>query len=127
METIVLNSNKYVLVPENEWDEVKELLKFYLGGGRIQPIRSAEAVSTVLDYNPVPEIELGGEDIRKAQPKISEYRERFKKRQLRKSDIIARPSDPMRLYQFGDDEFNKFADDNGKSLFFGQGLEEDYV
>ena len=108
MEKIVLNNRSFVLVPEEEWAEVEDLLKYYLGGA-----------------TPESSIKVDGEDIRKATPKVSEYRERFKKRELTADDVSTKTS-PLKLYQFGQDEFARFTDDGGGSLFFGKGLENDY-
>jgi hypothetical protein len=113
MEKIVLNNKEFVLVPVEEWLEVEDLLKFYLSGKK----PSSEEPSGIF---------VGGDNIRVAQPKVSEYRERFKRHDLRREDVTATPSSPLKLYQFGQDEFEKYRDQDGDSLFFGKGLENDF-
>lgn len=115
METITLGSNKYFLVPESDWNEVEELLRFYLSGQKPKsPTPSVE-----------PSISLDGSDVRMAQPKISDYRERFKRHELTKNDVVAPPA-PVKLHQFESEEFSKYTYD-GENLFFGKGLEYDYL
>jgi hypothetical protein len=128
-----IDNKIYYLIPEEDWKEVEILLRFYLSGGRIQPVGTQKALiqeenhfreeTKMIEKS---EITVDGQDIKVAQPKISEYRERFKKHQLTKSDVTANPFNRGPLYQFGQDEFSKFKE-NGKDLFFGNGLEEDYV
>lgn len=118
MEKIVLGSKEYYLVPVSDWEEVEELLRFYLGG-----------VPDIGPKKPSPEtnvssIEVDGVEARMAQPKISDYRERFKRHALTPQDVTASPT-PVKLHQFGQDEFDKFSYD-GEKLFFGEGLTYDY-
>lgn len=67
----------------------------------------------------------GSEDseVKEAIPKIYEYRERFKKRQLNPSDVTAVPKMP----RIGDDnsEFDRIDGIVGRKTFFGPGTEID--
>lgn len=59
-----------------------------------------------------------------AQPKVYEYREKYLKRELSPRDLIAE----QKIFHKGprqDGELDKFTHD-GDSLFFGDGLTEDF-
>ena len=61
--------------------------------------------------------------IKQAIPKVSDYRERFKTKKVVSKDLIA-PVSQKRLPP-EDGSLSKFRY-NGESLFFGEGLEEDF-
>ena len=56
-----------------------------------------------------------------AQPKVSDYRERYKKHEIRPDEVIARPSYPAKLLKKV-----KKPEDLSEGDFFGPGLEIDY-
>lgn len=116
MEKIVLGSKEYYLVPVSDWEEVEELLRFYLGGNIDTPPKRKPPEENV--------VEIDGVEARMAQPKVSDYRERFKRHALTPQDVTA-PQSPVKLHQFGQEEFDKFSYD-GEKLFFGEGLTYDY-
>lgn len=63
------------------------------------------------------------EKVKKAVPKVSDYRERFKKRQISPLELIARPTLRRKLPQT-DRELDRFRY-QGEKLFFGPGIEEE--
>ena len=106
MKTIVLDGQEYYLVPVED----KEVVS-------VPDEAVVEKNDDILsDYG----IEKTG--IKQAIPKISDYRERFKKRKISPRELIAPPS--IRRIKQNDGNLDRFSY-KGENLFFGEGLEED--
>lgn len=61
--------------------------------------------------------------VKKAEPTVSQYRERFKQRALRSEDVTPKKVIPRVVNQDG--QLNNFTY-KGESLFFGSGTEVEY-
>jgi hypothetical protein len=107
MKIIVLDGQEYYLVPV----ESKEVVS-------VPDKAVVEEKDDILgDYG----IEKTG--IKQAIPKISDYRERFKKRKISPRELIVQPT--VRKIKQNDTSLDRF-NYKGESLFFGEGLEEDF-
>jgi len=104
MKTIVLNGKRYKLSPYQNNEEG-------LSEGKEKAIMD--------DY--LPDQKKG--EVKKAVPKVSDYRERFKQRKIMRSELIARPSIKKPLKK--DRSLDQFQY-KGDPLFFGPGVEEEY-
>ena len=105
MKTIILNGKKYRLLP---YQEEKQ---------GVQQEEKVEEESLWEDYG------VKNKEVKKAVGKISDYRERFKKRRLSPAELIARPKIMKQLKQ--DKSLDKFSY-KGENLFFGEGLQREY-
>ena len=103
-KTIVINGKKYFLVPLEE-----SLLEAY--GGMAQQE----------EHLPVEEKVTGSSPVAPAEPKVSDYRERYKVKKIRPDEIIAKPNYMKKL-----PKRDAQLESLGKGLFFGDGLELDY-
>ena len=106
MKTIVINGKKYKLLPYQEEEE--EL-----------PAKGERKENILEDYAPE---ERKGE-IKRAVGRLSDYRERFKKRKLSPAELMARPATIAQLRQDG--SLDKF-EYKGDKLFFGDGVVREY-
>lgn len=104
-ETINIQGKKYRLVPIEE--ETHSILDDY----KIQ------------SQNDLPQEEVPEKSgIKDAVPQVSDYRERFKRKELKASDVIAPPARVERKKV--DSSLDSYSY-KGEGLFFGPGLEDD--
>lgn len=99
---VVIEGKTYKLVPVEE-----HLVDAYSG------------VVPKVEHGPVKAEISGSSPIPRAQPKVSDYRERYKKHEIRPDETIAKPSFPSKLLKK-----NKSIN-LGEGDFFGPGLEMD--
>lgn len=102
MDKITLSGKEYYLVPVEEQTEKKE--------------KAVEGYTT--DEEPK---QVG---VQKAVGVKCDYRERFKAKKLTMKDIT-NPGSPKEARAPGDSELSKF-NYKGDSLFFGEGVSDDY-
>ncbi len=101
-KTIVVGGKTYKLVPVEE-----PLVEVYGGIAQQEEQRPVEAKIT------------GSSPVAPAVPKVSDYRERYKRHEIRPNEVTAKPSYPTRLLK-------KHKGENlGRGDFFGEGLEMD--
>lgn len=84
----------------------------------------AVPTETLVDPEPVrQEVVQKDTGVKKAEPKVSEYRERFKKHSLRADDVTPQKAMPKIVHLDG--ELDRFTH-KGESLFFGEGTQVEY-
>ena len=103
-KTVIVEGKTYKLVPVEE-----SLVDVYSG------------VGSKVDQSPVKAEVSGSSPIPRAVPKVSDYRERYKKHEIRPDEVIAKPNVPAKLLKK-----SKNSEDLGRGDFFGPGLEMDY-
>lgn len=114
---LVIDGIKYELVPVPQPKEEKREEKGSILDGYVAeegPIKEREAIK---------EAPTTGE-VKKAVGKVSDYRERFKKRQITLADVKVMPQFRANLPKM-DAELDKFTY-GGEKLFFGKGLSADW-
>src|SRR3990167_1450197 len=112
---ITLEVRRYKLVPIEDNKEEHSVLDDYIMG------TDKHGISVFKANEPLPEIK--NSIVRDAIPQVSDYRERYKKRQVKVSEVTAQP----RVIEF--ERKDNFLDDynyEGEGLFFGEGLSSDY-
>lgn len=77
-------------------------------------------VGSKVDRGPVKAEVSGSNPIPRAVPKVSDYRERYKKKKLTMADVVAPPS-KRKLKNRGNDLKSQFP-----GMIFGPGLEEEF-
>lgn len=111
-DTIIINGKKYKLVPIEE--ETEDFVAEY----------TMETSKSIADQeNKASQKGIQQSSIPNAIPKVSEYRERYKKHQVRAADITARPNYNVELKR-SDSDLDKF-EYKGDKLFFGEGIERE--
>lgn len=111
---IVIDGKKYKLVPVE--GEPEDIVDSYTGKTEHWNIKPSIPQSE--------SAQVEGKEIAEAIPKVSEYRERFKNKQIRISDIKAKENYDIPLRK-SDSDLDKF-DYKGDKLFFGEGINVDY-
>lgn len=112
MKTIVIDGKKYKLLPCEEEEE--------------SPPRTEEKKEESLleAYSIEPKkVQQRKVGVEKAIGKVSDYRERFKRRALSPAEFVARPRLRPQLPQ--DRSLDKF-EYKGEKLFFGDGVVQEY-
>ena len=112
-KNLVIDGIKYELVPVQPKEEKKSILDGYV----------AEEPPKVLGEPIQKPPEITGE-VKKAIPKVSDYRERFKKRQVLASEVMTLPKFGRNLPK-QDTELDNFTY-RGEKMFFGDGISEDW-
>ena len=79
--------------------------------------RTKEKPASILDDYETKKVKI-------AVPKVSDYRERYKKRKIRIDDISAKPT-ILKKATKQDGNLDRFTY-KGESLFFGEGLTQEY-
>lgn len=105
----IIDGKTYELIPIEETEDILEEYKVQ----KTEPVGKGD-IGTQKNQST---------EIKDAIPQVSEYRERYKKRKIKVSEITAPPS---RYSKLNDAGFN--LDDyqyNGEKLFTGPGLEEE--
>jgi hypothetical protein len=107
---IVLDGKEYYLVPVD--DKETKVSKFEPSNGKVEDVLG--------DYSIEEETETG---IKKAESRVSDYRERFKQKKISPREVFTPPKQ-VNLHRV-DNELDRFSY-KGEDLFFGEGLEEDF-
>jgi hypothetical protein len=66
------------------------------------------------------------DEVIEAQPKLSDYRERFKRRELRPSDVKTEPKFMAGPKELNQGELDQISNKLGEDVFFGSGTEDDF-
>lgn len=116
MKTVIIDGKKYELVPVKGKPE-ESLLDAYSGAEvkrqRHHPVKVEKAGSTPV--SPA---------IKEAVPKLSDYRERYKKRQIRLDEVTVQPKVLKNLVNPANQlKSMKFK---GDSVFFGEGVTQEF-
>lgn len=109
MKNIVIDGVEYQLVPVGV-GEVKDVLDDY---SIESPVRAEEPVATTPINN----------GVKVAEPKVYDYRERYKQGKIYLTDVVA-PTKILHNLPKLDTELDKF-EYKGEKLFFGDGLEQE--
>ena len=122
MEVIGPDGKRYRLVPVEEEIVVEEdILGDYLAEESL-----LESI-TEPDEKPVPKAKFEGATIRRAVPKLSDYRERYKAGELRPSDVMAHRIPRRITKQFDPGSMDpSISRDAGYGVWFGAGTEVDF-
>jgi len=104
-KTIIIDGKKYRLLPYQE--EKQE----------IQSKEKVEEESLWEDHG------VENKEVKKAVGKVSDYRERFKRRELSPVELVSKPKIVRQLKK--DRSLDKFSY-KGEKLFFGEGIQQEY-
>lgn len=107
---IIIEGKRYRLVPDDQ-DIVDAYVK-------------SSGVAQSVERLPVKEKDAGSSPVPRAVPKISDYRERFKKKQVRINEITATPQIATNLPKL-DSELDSYTY-KGDRMFFGEGTVREY-
>ncbi len=122
MNKITLNKINYVLVPEEEYEEMTKLLRDMLSEKMGIAPKMVAPSPVIYPSATSPAAVTNTSDVPMAQPQVYEYRERFKRRELRPEDVTARTRYD-RLDQVGDIDTQGKDPITGSDLYFGNGVE----
>ena len=122
-KTINLDGKEYYLVPT---EEVKMMDKSSQERNTLPDAVSEESASKKEVFNDILDDYTGKSEeiVKKAEPKVSDYRERFKKHKIFLSEVMTQPKVLPKLPK-QDNQLDQF-DYKGEKLFFGEGIEQEF-
>lgn len=110
-EFIIIGGKKYYLVLAQEEKQEESLIDAYTG-------KQEEIVE-------IPPKQEAITEIKKAEPKVSEYREKFKNRELSPLELMT-VRKPLTNIPRQDRELDNYKF-KGENLFFGEGVQEEFI